>query len=300
MSGPDVTIIIPSIGDDQRARTIWRAIESAGPRSGASTRIIVVVNGKRFAEAVVERLRATPGIECVQVEAAGAPLAVRHGRSLVTSEFFAILDDDDEFLEDGLRMRLDVLREDPAAAFVVSNGWRAGPAGDEPAVALTAQAIEADPFHTLLTQNWMASASGLYRTNAVSVEDFAAMPAYMEWTYVGFRLASRRFRFLDRPTYRLHDLPGSVSKSQAYRAGVIPALHSILSLNLPPSARDRLRRRLGATHHTLSSQFLEGRRLSEAWKHHWLSLAYPGGWHYALYTRKLLFPPAREDPGPSA
>ena len=291
MSEPEVTVIIPTVADDRRGQNIWRAIESAGPRSGASTRIVVVVNGKRFSEALLERLRATATIECAYIEAGSLPLAIQHGRGLVASEFFAFLDDDDEFLENGLRMRLEVLRREPSAAFVVSNGWVNVPEGDELAVKLKSGAIEADPFGSMLIHNWVGtSASGLYRASAVSTGDFAAMPAYLEWTYVGFRLAGRPFRFLDSPTYRHYDLPGSVSKTQAYRVGMVSALQNILSLHLPRRARAGLRRRLGAVHHTLSTAFLEERNLPEAWKHHCLSLAYPGGWRYTLYTRKMLLP----------
>jgi len=296
MIDPEVTVIIPTVGDDRRGQTIWRAIESAGPRSGASTRIVVVINGKRYSETLVGRLRATAGIECAYVEAGSLPLAIRHGRSLVGSEFFAFLDDDDEFLENGLRTRVDVLRGDPDAAFVVTNGWVSSGGGDEPQIRLTAQEIEADPLGSLLLENWVAtSASGLYRTSAVSTEDFEAMPAYLEWTYVGFRLAGRPFRFLDRPTYRRYDLPGSVSKSQAYRVGMVQALQSILRLPLPSWVRAGLRRKLGALHHTLSTAFLEERSLTQAWRHHCLSLAYPGRWRYALYTRALFHRPAHAD-----
>lgn len=285
---PEITVIIPTVADDRRAQTIWRAIESAGPRSGARTRVIVVVNGNRFSEALLGQLRAMEAIECATIETGSLPLAIRHGRGLVTSEFFAFLDDDDEFLEDGLRLRLDALRQEPSAAFVVTNGWVTTPAGDAPAVRLKSKAIEADPFGTLLLHNWVGtSASGLYRSSAVSTEDFAAMPAYLEWTYLGFRLAGRPFRFLDSPTYRWYDMPGSLSKTQAYRVGMVSALRNILHLPLPRRARTGLRRRLGAVHHALSSAYLDEGQRSKAWKHHWLSLAYPGGWRYALYARKM-------------
>lgn len=253
----------------------------------------MVVNGNRFSERLLGQLRSSEAVDCATIEAGSLPLAIHHGRGLVTTEFFAFLDDDDEFLEDGLRMRLDVLRRDPRAAFVISNGFVTSPQGDLLIVPLKSDAIEGDPFGTLITFNWMAtSASGLYRTGAVSVEDLAAMPAYLEWTYVGFRLAGRPFRFLERPTYRRYDLPGSVSKSHAYRVGLISALRRILTLNVPRQARVGLRRRLGAVHHSLSLSYLEEGSLSRAWKHHGLSLTYPGGWRYAPYTRKLFRSPA--------
>jgi hypothetical protein len=296
MTKPDVTVIIPTVADDRRALTIWRAIESAGPRSGASTRIVVVVNGRRFSETLLGQLRATPAVDCAYLEAGRLPMAIHHGRELVDTEFFAFLDDDDELLENGLRMRLDALRQQPDVAFVATNGWIRRLAGDERNVDLKASVIEADPFGAMVVRNWMTSASGLYRSCAVTAEDFEGMPSYLEWTYVGFRLAGRPFRFLDDPTYRLYDLADSVSKSLAYRAGMIPALQRILGLQLPPHARAGLRRRLGAVHHALSSSFLEERNLSGAWKHHGLSLSLPGGWRYLPYTRKLVLPPVSGQP----
>lgn len=292
MSEPQVTVIIPTVGDEKRADTIWRAIDSAGPRSGVSSRIIVVVNGRRFSEELLGKLRATPRIECVYRSAGSMPLALLAGRELVQSEFFAFLDDDDEFLEDGLGRRLEVLRQDPGCAFVVSAGWLRTQQEDVPQTSLRARQIEADPLGCLIQENWVAtSASGLYRRSQVTEEDFRGMPAYLEWTYVGFRLASRLpFRFLDTPTYRRFDLPGTVSKSRAYHAGMIPALHTICGLALPAPVRRALRRKLAAAHHHLSVLDLgSGARLA-AWRHHLASLRLPGGLRYLSYTRRLLLP----------
>jgi glycosyltransferase involved in cell wall biosynthesis len=288
----EVTVIIPTIGDDSRAETIWRAIDSAGARSGAATRVLVVVNGTRYSEALVTKLRASSQAECVFVERAGMPLALYTGRQNVGSEFFAFLDDDDEILEDGLRTRLEVLRANPNAAFVVSSGWLSTPENEQPQVALNANAIEADPLGCLLVENWMAtSASGLYRTNAVTAADFEHMPSYLEWTYLGFRLASKlEFRFIDTPTYRRYDRPGTVSKSPAYRAGMVAAIKSIMELNLPEHVYGGLRRKLGAAHHQCSILELStGSRLA-AWRHHLRSLVLPGGLGYLSFTRHLLLP----------
>ena len=235
MNEPQVTVIIPTVADERRGQTIWRAIESAGPRSGVATRVIVVVNGQRFSPKLLAQLRAADGVECTYLEQGSMPPALLVGRNMVTSEFFAFLDDDDEILQDGLKTRCDVLRENPEAAFAISAGWRKTPDAELPQVSLRASQIEADPLGSLLVENWVAtSASGLYRSAAVTAADFRQMPPYLEWTYLGFRLASRLpFRFIDTPTYRRHDLPGTVSKSRAYHAGLIPALHAILGLPLP-------------------------------------------------------------------
>jgi hypothetical protein len=290
----EVTVIIPTIADERRAKTIWRAIESAGPASGAITRVIVVVNGKRFSPRLLEELSGTAGVECVYVEQGSLPLALLTGRQAVRSEFFAFIDDDDEFLHGGLGKRLAIARAHPDAAFVISQGWfRAS--SDVLQVAIPAHAIMADPLGTLLYENWLCtSASGLYRSTIVTADDFAEMPSYLEWTYLGFRLAARHeFMFFDEPTYRRYDTTDSVSKSLSFRLGMVYALQSILRLDLPGAVRAGLRRKITKATHDLSEQALESGHLSQAWLHHMRSIPMPGGWKYLPYTRHLLRPSAR-------
>jgi Glycosyl transferase family 2 len=289
---PQVTVIIPTVADERRGETIWRTIESAGPASGARTRVLVVVNGKRFSPALLAQLRDSPAVDCLYIEQGNLPLALKSGREAVRSEYFAFIDDDDEFLPGGLATRVQALQARPDAAFLVSQGWFHSAGRDEPQTGLSAAAIQADPLACLLRENWVAtSASGLYRTDRITPEDFAGMPSYLEWTYLGFRLVPHHpFVFIDTPTYRRHDMPGSVSKSAAYCRGMVSALSSILRLDLPPATRQGLRRKLASATHDLSVLSLEQGERREAWRQHLRSLALPGGWHYLGYTRHLLSP----------
>jgi hypothetical protein len=228
------------------------------------------------------------------IETGSLPLALYAGRMQVRSEFFTFLDDDDEFLENGLRLRLDALRANPDAAFVVSQGFIKSAEAEELRVGLNAREIEADPLGCLLRENWLASAAGLYRAAAVTPADFERIPPYLEWTYLGFRLASRmRFRFLDSPTYRLHDTPDSLSKSRQFYMGMVPALEAILSLELPPHVLRSLERKLAQAHHDCSVIELESGRRIDAWHFHLRSLTRPGGLQFLSYTRHLLRPRAR-------
>jgi Glycosyl transferase family 2 len=290
----DVTVIIPTIGDAKRAETIWRAIDSAGARSGAATRVLVVVNGTRFSPALLGELQSTPRADCLYVEQGSLPNALRRGREQVQSEFFAFLDDDDEFLEGGLTRRAAMLRSQPAAAFVISQGWFHSDGRDTPQTSLAAAQIEADPLGCLLQENWLAtSASGLYRSSAVHAADFEQMPHYLEWTYLGFRLAhGRPFRFIDEPTYRRYDMPGSVSKSASFRRGMVAALTKILEIELPAPIRHGLRQKLAQAKHDVSMMALEEGQLREAWQNHLDSLRLPGGLKFLSYTRHLLRPGA--------
>ena len=285
----DITVIIPTIGDEQRAGTIWRAIESAGARSGVAGRIVVVVNGTRYSPALVAALKAHGGIECLQIGEGSLPQALRAGMQRVDSEFFTFLDDDDEILEDGLRIRAEALQAAPEAGFVVTRGWRTAGGADLPQVGLTTAEIEADPLGAMMRENWLVSCAGLYRSAAVTAEDFAAVPQYLEWTYLGLHLASRlKFRFIDAPTYRVYEHAGSVSRSRVYHDGMIPALQAILALRLPAAIQRALRRKLGAAHHTCSTAELADGRRTAAWRHHLHSLLLPGGLRYVTYTRHLL------------
>lgn len=291
----DITVIIPTIGDERRRETIWRTIESAGPRSGARTRVLVVVNGKRFSQQLLDDLRASPDADCLYIEQGSLPMALRAGREAVRSPYFAFIDDDDEFLPGGLGRRLDVLQSRPDAAFIISQGWFHTDGRDEPQTNLNAAAIHPDPLGCLLRENWLAtSASGLYRSERVGAEDFREMPSYLEWTYLGFRLASRHpFVFIDEPTYRRYDVPGSLSKSLNFRKGMVDAIGRILELPLPPATLDALHVKLTHATHDLSVLALESGDRREAWRQHLRTLSQRGGLRFLGYTRHLLLPSRR-------
>lgn len=287
-----ITVIIPTVGDERRAETIWRAIKSAGAASGASTCVLVVVNGTRFSPRLLAQLQATPEIDCLTVDQGSLPLALLRGREAAQSEFFAFLDDDDEFLVGGLGRRLEALRNKPSAAFLISQGWFHADGRDVPQTNLDSKSICEDPMGSLLRENWVAtSASGLYRSSVIGAPDFEAMPSYLEWTYLGFRLASRHpFIYMDEPTYRRYDVVGSVSKSRAFQRGMIPAMRAILALDLPAVTKRGLRAKLARAAHDLSVLALEGGELADAWRRHWQSLALPGGLRFLPYTRHLIVP----------
>ncbi len=289
MATAEVTVIIPTTAEERRRVQLERAIASAGQGAGAASRVLVVINGPRCSPALVSALKARTDIDHLQLPEAGLPQAIRAGRAAVRTPFFSFLDDDDEYLDDALATRLAPLHADPGLGFVVTAGWRRTPQGDAPMLALPGAAIEADPLGTLVADNWLASCGGTFRSSAVPPADFAAMPTYLEWTWLALRLAARlRLRVLDTPTYRIHDMAGSLSKSPAYTYGTVPALEAILELGLPARINRRLRYKLGSAHHACSTLALEQGQLKPAWHHHLRSLALPGRLRYLSYTRHLL------------
>lgn len=289
MSLPAVTVIIPTIADARRELTIRRAIDSVVSQEGVRAQVLVVVNGAVFERSLVELLRTLPGTSVLQLAEPSMPAALIAGRRAVQTPFFGFLDDDDELLPEGLCRRVRALEAEPQAGFLISNGLidvegKRAPAVDD------AAAIRRDPLMALMDYNWLCtSASGLYRSDRVDADLIEAIPRYLEWTYVGARLLTvMPCVFLDEATYCKYELVGSVSRSEAYRLGIVDAIGHLLALPLPPPVRLRMLRKLGDAHHSASVIHLERGDHSAAWRHHLRSLRCPGGLRYATYTRHLL------------
>jgi glycosyltransferase involved in cell wall biosynthesis len=283
-----ISVIIPTTCEERRATSLRRAIDSVLSQHGVEVELIVVVNGQRFQPERLEALRSDPALRAVYIETPSPSVACRHGRSIATGEFFAFLDDDDEYLPGALAARLAPLASDPTIDLVVTNGYCAP--GDSVQIARTAN-IESDPFGAMLEQNWLASCGSLFRRSSCGDELFADLTPYMEWTLLAYRLllAGKRMKFVDIPTYRINDTPQSASKSREYRLAAAVVIETVLSLPLPPHNRRRLRARLLAARHDLSVMSLEEGRRGTAWALHLQSLAGLSGLRYLSYTRRLFF-----------
>jgi Glycosyl transferase family 2 len=283
-----ITVIIPTTLTANRRASLLNAIHSAGEQSGAATKTLVVVNGQRFDPTLLDLLRLRQDINVVLLQVADLPGALFVGRQLVETEFFCFLDDDDEILPNGLAARLRALTERPEVAFVVTNGYYRSKGEDQVRMS-DADMVSADPLLAMTDKCWLASCGGLYRTSLVDVRSFADVPRFLEWTYLGLKLAStRKMLFLDEPTFRIHDSEDSLSKSVDYRAGSVAALKAALQLPLPQPVTHRLRMRLSAAHHLLAGDYLSVNELRLAWAHHLASLAQPGGAKYLLFSRRLI------------
>ncbi len=250
--------------------------------------LIVVVNGQRFDPARLAALQANPTLKAVYLETPSPSVACRHGRSLASGEFFAFLDDDDEYLPGGLAARAAAAQADPTVDIVVSNGYSGG--ANKPHLTRMAH-IERNPLAAMLEENWMASCGALFRRSSCSDEFFADLPKYMEWTLLTFRLlsAGKRVKVVDTPTYRINDTQQSASKSREYRVATAGVIERMLALQLPADIKRGLRRRLLAARHDLSVLNLEEGDRAAAWKAHLQSLAGIGGLRYLTYTRRLVF-----------
>jgi hypothetical protein len=285
---PTVSVIIPTTCEARRWESLQRAIDSARDSQGVEVSVIVVVNGKRFDQACLDELRSRTDITVAYREEGSAPLAQRHGRSMVRTGFFAFLDDDDEYLPQALAHRCAPLLADPSLGFVATNGYRRLGTQDR-VVVTTARAVQADPLAALARENWLASCGGLFRTSSVSLDYFDDPAPFLEWTYLAYRLAlDFKMVFLDVPTFRINDTPASLSKSAAYREAELSVLLRIAALPLPRSVMRQVRGKVGRVYHDLSFEARLQGHSARAWGLHVRSLLLPGGWRYLGYSRKLL------------
>jgi len=283
-----ISIIIPTTCEAVRWASLQRAIASVTAQEQVEVEVIVVVNGKRFDPTLFEALRGTPDLRVVYQDEGSLPLAIRFGRSLVTAPFFAFLDDDDEYLPGALWLRLQPLLADESAGFSVSNGYSHTGGHDEQAV-INIGAVHKDPLGALLVENWLASCGGLYRSAKVSVDFFDGETRYLEWTLLAYKLTlSMKMVFVDTPTYRIHDSPNSLSKSDAYCEAEIAVLNLILNLELPVAVKYGLRIKTGRAYHSLSNHYRRKGNLRRAWRCHLMSLRYPEGFRYLTYSGRLL------------
>ncbi len=285
----DVSIIVPTRGCRERASSLIRAIDSGVAQPGARGIPLVIVNGGAAAPEVLAHLRRRTDIRLTMLDEANLPAALRAGRAMVDTPFFAVLDDDDELLPGALRTRLDALERAPDTDVVVTSGFLAGYGRREVNITDFAP-VEADPLRMLFVQHWLPPCAGCFRTTAVTSDFFAAIPHYREWTYLALRLAiALRIRFVSHPTFvYCTDTPGSLSKSRAYCLAGPPALARMLELDLPADVRATLRVRLAGDLHSASACELDGGHYGAAWRWHLKSLAHPSGWRYLPYARNLL------------
>ena len=291
MSGrpSDVSIIMPTLAGRERATSLFRAIDTVVSQQGVRGIPLVVVNGDSGAPEVLEHLRRRSDIRLTTREEASLPGALRAGRAMVDTPYFAVLDDDDQLLPGALQTRLEILKSASGPDVAVTSGFLER-SGRRELNIVDFQRIQADPLRMLLVQHWLPPCAGFFRTSAVTADFFEAIPRYREWTYLAIRLAlGLRISFAARPTFVYSfDTPGSLSKSRAYCLGGPSALARMLELELPADVRAALRVRLAGDLHSASVTELEDGNYRAAWRWHLKSLAQPSGWRYLPHARHLL------------
>lgn len=285
-----VTAIIPTLAERRRWDALRRAIASlhAATATPADLQIVVVVNGARWDTEVLDWLGTQP-VTIVRVEEGSAPLAQLMGRRQVTGSHFCFLDDDDEYLPRAIDLRLAALLQDPTADIVVTNGWRNDGAREDP-VLRKLGAVSVDPLGALFEENWLASCGALFRADRVGSEFFEGFHPYLEWTWLAFRLASagRRVAVLDVPTFRIHDTPGSASKSFSYAESERALYERMLAAADREDVRSLLRDRIQNQWSMRAATKLRLGDVRGAWADFRHVLEYPGSWRFASLGLRLL------------
>lgn len=294
MSRPSLTIIIPTTCRPERTESLLNAIASIERTAPASTAVLVAINGAHVDEASAASLAERSNLRVVRFTKGSLAETMARALQLVTTDFFGFLDDDDEFLEDGLRKRLEALRSHGDADFVLSNGWRCSAGHDEPYLQYLDR-VQEDPLQWFFVENWLPSCGATFRRSSVEISLFEDYHSYAEWSWLAFRLAmsGKRMLTLNIPTFRVHiDTPASESKSRAYKLSYIALYERMLAAQPPARVRSILRRRLAQAHHDTSQEWLaEGNRV-RALRHHFKSLATPFGWRFIFYTRHIFGTPS--------
>jgi hypothetical protein len=289
-----VSVIIPTEAHVDRGPSLLRAIDTVVTQRGVQAIPIVVVNGSRRDAQILHSLGCRRDLRLVTLEEGSLPGALRAGRALVDTPWFAVLDDDDELLPDALSVKVEVLAGDPAVGAVVTNGF-IETGGQRTLNISDFSGFEADPLRALLRHHWLPPCAGLFRTDAAILPLFARIPAYLEWTYLAVAIALHcRVRFLSRPTFVYHaDTPASLSKSRQSLLAQPAALARVLQLDVPADVRAHFEASLTMAYHEIATMELHDGHRAAAWWSHVKSLTGRRGWRHALYTRRLLYATAR-------
>jgi glycosyltransferase involved in cell wall biosynthesis len=289
-----VTIIVPTTCEAPRAAALERAVLSVVSQLPAGGRVLVVANGSRVDQTTLRKVAALPRTDVGRLEQGNVAQAQRYGRTRVATPFFGFLDDDDEYLPGAIDARLSAMQDDEPDV-VVTNGYARDAEAEYPVVSHM-EHVRADPLRSLLSENWLASCSAMFRTATVSETYFDGRTRFFEWTLIAYRIASTRtIRFVDAFTYRIHSSDASASKSAAYRAALPGVLGAIAALDLPDDVRAAVHAKISHAEHVLSAQYLEAGQWRSAMRHHLRSLIGRGGLRFLPYSRRLLFPRMRDE-----
>lgn len=291
MSRPTtVSVIIPTMAVTDRALHLRRAIESIRRSSTTTVKIITVVNGTRADSEICRWLATQPDIQYERLPTPSLPLAIQRGRELVQTPFFSFLDDDDEYLVGGTDLKLDAFSRHADVDLVITSGFRCCDGEvDHPIMTALANVPES-PLQKLFESNWLSSCNALFRSESFLPEFFSDPHPYAEWTWLAYKLAmaGKKLAVVNRPTFRINDTPGSLSKTDAYHDAYQELYRRMLALAPPTDVARTVRSLISADWHDQSVRALSRGDKLDAFKFHFNSLMLPSGLQYLSYTRRLM------------
>ena len=256
---------------------------------------VVAVNGSGYVPEFLDELKSQRDIRFLYLKEPGTTGARLAARKVVDTEFFGMLDDDDEYLPGGIKVQVEPMLKDPSIDVVVTNGYRRENGGDVLQYP-EFSTFHHDPLSSLMEWPWLNSGGLLCRSETVS-SSYLEVPRSMELTYMAVKLAlSRKLRFIDTPTYRWdRDAPEPLSMSKYYLEGAPDGIGRMMALKPPARIKRRLARKYVSTLHSLSDWERTDGNHHAAWRYHLRSLLSPYGMKYLSYTRHLVRFPARAE-----
>jgi len=286
----EVTVIIPTLG--RRPSMLRRAIDSIKIQCDVKVSIIVVLNGNKYSQSLLNDLKQDPKINLLITPIASPTYAFCLGRKHVRTPFFSCLDDDDEYLEDALIVRKNAMESSFSCDVVVTNGYtkkfnqREKTYRDH-----DFNLFQADPLLSLMKINWLASCGALFRTERVTLQYFDPHQNVMEWTKVAFHLAlERNVKFVNLPTYIINKTSDSLSDSEVF-VKAVPELLTYF-MNVPGVRSDivrLLKKKRTVSYDSLANYYFSRYEYLEGFKQHLKCLTnYSGCWYLTKTPRYLM------------
>ena len=290
-SSVKISVIIPTTAEDKRHKFLDQAIKSVFNQAFVGYEVVVVVNGIKCSETVLDSLRRIEKLKLVCVEEGNVSVARYQGLLESSGEVFCFLDDDDLLLPNSLGVRYQLLCDNPDVDVVVTNGYEQ--VGGQQYLfvdSLTEDEIRLDPLGSFCKQNWFASPAPMFRRSSLDDRFFKSKRQFFEWSYLFFDLVVSECSILyrDDVTYiKIEDNPYSISKTEAYLYAYLDFLSEIIKFDLSKEIKKTVLKKYVITLNERAAYCLERNSLYEAWENHLKCLRY-GGWQYLLFTRKLI------------
>lgn len=284
-----VTVIIPTLARTARASELKRAVKSITSQADVSCLASVVVNGDVYDAGLLDEIGSMPGVQIHHSPRKGVSAARYHGRTLVETEYFGFIDDDDEFLPGAFTVRTRHLSQHPEVDVLITNGYQAIGGVHRIAIDRFDEYLD-DPARALMVENWMHNCAGLFRTATVTPEVFTNLPNHLELTYLALRLSAQHTILrVNHPTYVIHEgAADRVSASMAYVREVPSVLEAMLRETNRDDIRHLLRERLRDNLHVAADAELTSGNRWASFRYHLKSLFLPGGLRYLPFTRHLV------------
>jgi glycosyltransferase involved in cell wall biosynthesis len=284
-----ISVIIPTLASSERFPVLKRAISSVRNSSVNPVKVIVVVNGGKYDPLCLEWLTRQEDVVLKVIDRPSAPFARYVGRCLVDTPFFATLDDDDEYLAGAIDQRIIAMQSTPAPDLVVTNGFF-NDANNRRRLYFKFNESHLDPLKGILIENWLNADNALYRTETVDDGYFLDYHPFIEFTWLGYRLAidGKVVRFLDEDTCVVNCTKKSLSKTQQYYDSHLSLFERMIEISPNRKIKNIILKKTGEYYHDRSDLALREKRFKASLVDHLRSIFLCGQIKYFFYTRKIL------------